>query len=128
MKQRPSAEESPAVSSMRVLETAETTYAAAYPGRGYTCFLSDLDGFGGGQPNEHQAMLIESGLASGKKNGCVFTLSGCDGVPASKFRLTAAPAEPSAGVRAFCSDQSAVIRYAADGKAATCLSAGKPLQ
>src|SRR5713226_10617470 len=33
MKQRPSAEESPAVSSMRVLETAETTYAAAYPGR-----------------------------------------------------------------------------------------------
>jgi hypothetical protein len=73
-------------------------------------------------------MLIESGLASGRKNGYIFTLSRCDGTPASKFRLTGVPADPSAGLRAFCSDESGVIRCAADGKAATCLSSGKPLQ
>ncbi len=128
MKQRQSVDESSTVSSMRVIETAEITYAATYPGRGYTCSLSDLDGFGSGQPSEHQAMLIESGLASGRKDGYIFTLSRCDGTPASKFRLTGVPADPSAGLRAFCSDESGVIRYAADGKAATCLSVGKPLQ
>ncbi len=128
MQQRPSADESIVVSSMRVIETAEITYASTYPGRGYTCSLSDLDGFGGSQPSERQAMLIESGLASGKKNGYLFALSRCDGTPASKFRLTAVPADPSVGLRAFCSDESGVIRYSADGKGATCLSAGKPMQ
>ena len=42
------------------------------PAVGFTCTLSDLDGFGGGVPNARQAMLINSGLASGKRYGlCV---------------------------------------------------------
>jgi hypothetical protein len=53
--------------------------------------------------------------------------SGCTGSPASTFKVTAVPAEPAIGARSFCSDQSAVIRYAMDGKAATCLTSGKPL-
>jgi hypothetical protein len=116
-----------AVTSLRTITTAEITYAVSFPGMGYTCSLSDLDGFGGGTPNEHQAMLIESRLASGKKNGYIFTLSGCDGPPATHFRLTAVPTMSGMGLRAFCSDQSGVVRYAADGQAATCLSAGVPL-
>jgi hypothetical protein len=83
---------------------------------------------GGSGATEHQAMLIDPRLASGKKNGYVFALSGCDGTPASRYSITAVPADPSSGTRAFCSDESAVIRVSADGKANSCLNLGKPLQ
>jgi hypothetical protein len=73
-------------------------------------------------------MLINPRLASGRKNGYVFALSGCNGTPASRYSVAAVPADPSSGTRAFCSDESAVIRFSADGKANSCLSVGKPLQ
>jgi hypothetical protein len=113
-----------ALADVRKIVAAETTYAATYPAVGYTCTLSDLDGFGSAEANEHQAMLISSGLAGGKHHGYSFTLAGCAGSPAGKFQLTAAPVGDSFGRRAFCSDQSGVIRSSADGSAATCLSGG----
>jgi hypothetical protein len=113
-----------ALSAVRKIVAAETTYAATYPAVGYTCTLSDLDGFGGGEPNEHQAMLISSGLASGRHQGYSFALSGCGGAPANTFRLTAAPIGESYGRRAFCSDQSGAIRSSSDGGAASCLGSG----
>jgi len=116
------------VAAMRTILTAEVTYFSTYPTVGYTCSLSSLDGFGGGQPNEHQAMLINSGLASGKKYGFVFNLSGCTRVPATSFQLTAAPNGNSYGRKAFCADQSGVIRSSSDGNPATCLASGTPLQ
>ena len=123
------ANESAAVAGLRTLNTAEITYAATFPGRGFTCALSDLGGMGGGSgPTEHQAMLIDPRLASGKKSGYVFALSGCDGTPASRYNIAAAPADPGSGTRAFCSDESAVIRFSPDGNANSCLSVGKPLQ
>ena len=112
---------------MRNILAAEVTYATTYPSVGYTCTLSDLDGFGGAERNEHQAMLINSGLASGKKYGYAFTLSECAGTPATSFRLTAAPNANGYGQRAFCADQSAVIRSSADGMAASCVKTGTPL-
>lgn len=114
--------------AMRSILTAEVTYAANYPNIGVTCTLSDLDGFGGGQPNEHQAMLISSSLASGKRYGYVFTLSGCNGSPATAFHLTAAPSGNTFGRKTFCSDQSAVIKASDNGNAAACLASGTPIQ
>ena len=73
-------------------------------------------------------MLIDPRLASGKKNGYVFALSGCDGTPASRYSITAVPADPTAGTRAFCSDESAVIRFSLDANRNSCHSMGKPLQ
>jgi hypothetical protein len=116
------------LAALRKILAAETTYAASYPAVGYTCTLSELDGFGAAEANEHQAMLISSGLASGKHLGYIFSLSGCTGTPAASFHLTAAPAGNSYGRRAFCSDQSGAIRSSADGSAATCLSSGTPVQ
>jgi len=124
----PAGSDANVLAAMRMILTAEVTYAATYPNVGFTCTLSDLDGFGGGQPNEHQAMLINSGLASGKRYGFVFTLSGCGGAPASAFHLTAAPNANTFGRKAFCADQSAVIRSSADGNAAACLASGAPIQ
>jgi hypothetical protein len=114
--------------AMREILTAEIAYASSYPNVGYTCTLSNLDGFGGGEPNEHQAMLINSGLASGKRYGYAFSLSGCGGTPASSFHLTAAPGANTYGRKAFCADQSAVIRSSGDGNAATCMASGVPAQ
>ena len=114
--------------ALRTILTAEITYATSYPNVGFTCSLSNLDGFGGGEPNEHQAMLINSGLASGKKYGFIFTLSGCSGAPATGYHLTAAPSGNIYGRKAFCADQSGVIRSSDDGNAATCVASGAVVQ
>lgn len=116
------------LAAMRTILNAEVAYAAAYPTVGYSCTLSNLDGFGSGERNEHQAMLIDSGLASGKRYGFVFTLSGCGGTPATTFHLTAAPNANTFGRKAFCADQAALIRSSDDGNPATCLASGTPVQ
>src|SRR5271165_1688723 len=110
------------ITAMRTILAAETTYARTYSAVGYTCVLSDLDGFGGGEPNAHQAMLINSGLASGKRYGFVFTLSGCSGAPATSFHLAAAPGGNTFGRKTFCADQSGTIRTSEDGNASTCFA------
>ena len=125
---QPAGSDSQVIAAMRSILTAEVTYAATYPNVGYTCTLSNLDGFGGGEPNEHQAMLINSGLASGKRYGYVFSLAGCGGSPSSSFQLSAAPSGNSFGRKAFCADQTAAIRSSADGIAATCLVSGTATQ
>ena len=125
---QPAGADAMVLAAMRTIVTAEITYASSYPAVGFTCSLSSLDGFGGGEPNEHQAMLINSGLASGKKYGYVFSLSGCGGAPAASFHLTAAPNGNTYGRKAFCSDQSGVIRSSSDGSVASCLAGGVPVQ
>jgi hypothetical protein len=114
--------------AMSSITSAEAIYSATYRSVGYTCTLSDLDGFGGGEPNEHQAMLISSSLASGKKYGYEFNLSGCTGSPATSFQLTAVPRSSNFGQRAFCTDKTGTLRASVDGKAATCLASGTPVQ
>src|ERR1700688_394144 len=116
------------LAAMQSILKAENTYSSTYRATGYTCTLSDLDGFGGGAPNEHQAMLIPSGLAGGRKYGYVFTLSGCSGAPATNLRLVAVPTLNSPGRRTLCSDQSGVIRYSTDGNPATCMASGVPVE
>src|SRR6266567_2308907 len=125
---QPAGSDAMVMAAMRTILTAEVTYASTYPNVGFTCTLSNLDGFGGGDPNEHQAMLINSGLASGKRYGYVFTLSGCGGTPASSFHLTAVPGANTYGRKSFCADQSAVLRASGDGNAATCLASGAAVQ
>ncbi|MGH9496938.1 MAG: hypothetical protein ACRD3B_18220 [Candidatus Sulfotelmatobacter sp.] len=116
------------LAAMRQILAAESTYATTYPRVGFTCTLSDLDGFGGGEPDEHQAMLIHSGLASGKRYGYVFALSGCTGPPSRTFRLTATPNANTFGHNAFCAEQFSAVRSSADGNPATCLANGTPIQ
>jgi hypothetical protein len=124
----PTGTDAQVLAAMRTILTAEITYATTYRGVGYTCTLSDLDGFGGGEPNEHQAMLINSGLASGKRYGFVFSLSGCASAPAGGFRLSATPNANTFGRKTFCADQSGVIRASEGGDPASCFSNGTAVQ
>jgi hypothetical protein len=116
------------VSAMRTILAAESTYGNTYHSVGYTCTLSDLDGFGAAERNEHQALLIPSDLAGGRRYGYSFSLSGCYGNPTSGFQLVAAPLGNSFGRRAYCADQSGTVRYSNDGNPASCLASGLPVQ
>lgn len=122
-----------AIASMRAIIRAQMQYAASYPGVGFTCTLANLgsEGIRPGsrkqQPNELHAMLIDDELSGGRKAGYRFILSGCGVSPATRFVLTAVPEASLAGQRAYCSDESGVIRYSIDGKAESCLASGKQL-
>ena len=116
------------MAAMRSIVSAEATYANTNTTVGSTCTLSNLDGFGGGIPNARQAMLISSGLASGKRYGYVFTLSECTGIPATGYHLTAMPHGNGFGGKAYCADQSGVIRSSEDGNPAACLASGTAIQ
>jgi hypothetical protein len=132
MKGQRSLDSAAAIASMRNLITAQIAYAASYPAVGFTCTLANLgsEGIRPGtrkqQPNELHAMLIEDALATGQKSNYRFTLSACGAAPATQFILTAVPETTLSGQRAYCSDESGVIRYSNDGKAETCVATGKP--
>jgi type II secretory pathway pseudopilin PulG len=116
------ANESSAIASIRMLNTAEAAYAQAHSG-GYTCSLSDLE----------QNRLTSRQLAGGTVRGYVFELRNCSGPgggnEAAKYQVVGYPVVSNqTGIRAFCSDESAVIRVDAGGSSQTCLETGSPLQ
>jgi type IV pilus assembly protein PilA len=120
LRARMAANESSAAVSVRTLITAEATYAAAHPDAGYSCSLSDLSN------------LVDSTLASGQKNGYVFQLSGCtagESGAIAKYQVVAYPTvKNNTGTRAFCSDESGVVKVDSGGSAQNCLENGEPLQ
>ena len=128
LRSRISANESSAVGSIRTLNTAEVTYATTYPQQGFTCTLAAL-GPGATPPTSTAAGLVDNVLASGQKSGYSFALGNCTGTPVVTYESSGAPVSiGQTGQRSFCSDQSGVIRFAADGVAATCLAGTTALQ
>jgi type IV pilus assembly protein PilA len=123
LRARMAANESSAVAAVRTLNVAEMNYAQSFPRAGYTCELSDLAG--------HK--LIDGALASSQKLGYAFELKDCapgtEGTANVTFRVIARPLVPNqTGVRAFCSDESNVIRVDASGSGPGCAENGSPLQ
>jgi TonB family protein len=109
--------------SMRSVVSAEKSYQSAQGS--FACSLSAL-GSSGKEPGAgRRTYLYDPQLASGKKNGYVFAISGCD---PSHYQLVAEPAVPDSGQRAFCSDESGTLRTSTDGKASTCLSSGEVVE
>ena len=127
LRSRMAANEASAVGSLRTIDTAEMTYSSTYPDVGY----SDLGSLGGAAPcvsaTSTSACLIDEVLSVAKvKSGYAFTAVAAGGVPAVNYTSTALPSiVGSSGQRAFCSDQSGVIRYNTVG--ATCDSSDSPL-
>ena len=120
LRARIAANESSAVGSIRILNTAELSYSVGHPNVGFTCALSDL------------SSSVDRSLASGQKSGYVFQLSGCtagDGGTIAKYQIVAYPlTENTTGTRTFCSDESGVIRVAPRGSGQDCFENGTPLQ
>jgi len=120
LRARMAANESLAVASVRTLNTAEASYSTDHPSAGYTCSLSDL------------SSLVDSKLVSGRKNGYVFQLSGCTANANGaivKYQVAAYPVTANTtGTRAFCSDESGVIKVDSGGSAQACLENGSALE
>ena len=130
MRSRMAANEASAVSSLRTLTTAETTYAQTYPTIGYTCTLSQLGPPSGGAPmSQTAAGIIDNVLATGSKQGYNFALSSCTGTPVATYSSQGQPITfGGTGTRAFCSDVSGVIKQSVDGLATTCFASGTVIQ
>jgi hypothetical protein len=123
LRARMAANKSSAIAAMGTLGTAEITSTKFHPGQGYTCSVSDLT----------EAQSIANLLATGQKNGYVFELTGCaagtEGGANAKYQLVAYPLRVNqTGVRAFCSDESGVIKVDPSGSARRCLENGGDLR
>jgi hypothetical protein len=123
-KEQDEANESSAQMRAGIITAAETGFAAKHPESGYTCTLSTLfardpanAGDGGG--------YFDPGQGNEESNGYRFALTGCDGVPALKYRLTAVPVDPDGSVKTFCADESGTLKFVTTGKSTTCFSRGQ---
>jgi prepilin-type N-terminal cleavage/methylation domain-containing protein len=126
MRSRISANEASAVAALRVISTAQSTYASTYPDVGFACSLVSLGPNSGGSPTSANADLIDAVLASGRKSGYLLTIdpSSCSGSPTVSFFVTAVPLSPNvSGIRRFCTDETNVIRFDANGVCTTASSA-----
>jgi len=119
LRARIAANESAAVASIRSINAAEITYSSGNPNGGFTCSMSDL------------SHLIDADLAAGQKRGYSFQLSGCTASESGvilKYQVVAYPITPNTtGMRAFCSDETAVVRADSGGSAKGCQENGAPL-
>ncbi len=122
LKSRISANEASAVGSVRTIVTSEITYAIGNPTVGVTS-LTALNTAG----------LIDSQLSGGNKSGYNFAVSQGTETPPSSFVAGAAPISiNTTGIRSFCGDASAVLRYtnpaASTTPPTTCTTANSALQ
>jgi type II secretory pathway pseudopilin PulG len=131
LRARIAANESSAVASLRTINTAEIAYASAYTTVGYAPALSALGGTKCTPPDSTGACLIDTQLESGQKSGYRFEIrsrihSETEG---DKYQVVAYPQVLNqTGVRAFCSDETAIIKFDANGSPDDCLANGSPLQ
>jgi len=134
LRSKMAANESSAVGSMRTFNTAEVTYATAYPGTGYSPDIPSL----GGVPatcattaTPAAACLIDGILAGAiaagtAKSGYWFTYTAgaAAGGILTAYTITAQPANAgTTGQRFFFTDQTGVIRYGLTGAATAASSA-----
>jgi type IV pilus assembly protein PilA len=121
LRSKMAANESSAVGSLRTINTAEVTYATAYPNVGYSSTLQQLGGAavacaaaGGAAPAN--ACLIDNVLATAiaipsAKSGYFFNLQP-GAVVGTTYTVQGIPATPgTTGQRYFFTDQTGVIRY-----------------
>ena len=113
------ANETSAISSVRMLNSMETEYNSSFPSHGFACSLATLGGKqSGGAGTAEAAGLIPEDLASGSKAGYNFTISNCQKNTVNNvdqynsYQVTATPiALNKSGNRTFCSDETGQIRF-----------------
>ena len=123
------ANESSAVGSVRTIGTAEVTYSSSW-GSGYAV---DLQSLGGPAPCvaavATAACLIDPLLSQAPftKSGYLFNAAGTllVGTVHNGFEVNATPVTvQTTGVRAFCDDQTGVLKFVSPGAAAIGVGAG----
>src|SRR5437016_13618849 len=120
LKSRLRANETSAVASLRMINTAAVTYSITYPDMGFPAQLTTLGGANPCSVSSTQACLIDDSLSQGNKSGYLFVLTGDGAVPSISYIVTGTPqAVGGSGQRMFCTDQSGVIHYDLTGSGCT---------
>jgi prepilin-type N-terminal cleavage/methylation domain-containing protein len=114
LRARVSANEASAVASLRTINSAMVTYNSNYPAVGFAPTLAALSGTVCAPPDQNNACLIDTLLASGTKNGYNFNSSSIavvvvPAVPASQYLATGLPISGSG--RSFCSTEDGTVHY-----------------
>jgi type IV pilus assembly protein PilA len=123
LRSRLRANETSAVASMRVINTAAVTYSITYPDLGFPAQLTTLGGANPCSSSSTQACLIDDVLAQGSKSGYAFVWTGDGVIPSVNFQITGTPQVIGAsGQNMYCSDQTGVIHYDATGSGCTAAS------
>ena len=133
LRARIAANEASSVGSLRTINTAQISYISEFPKSGYAPSLAALGGTKCSPPDETSACLIDTQLASGEKSGYRFEIRNRvhspTGGAGDKYQAVAYPiAHDQTGLRAFCSDESGVIKADASGSPDECLASGIALQ
>ncbi len=115
------------VRAMRLIGLAENIYSQKHRDQGFTCHIADLVNIGKGVgigDTDTSYSFLDPDFAGGEYNGYRYTLTACQGRPASSFRVIA---EPISGAgKAYCSDATHALRVSEDGRGSTCLLSGTP--
>ena len=123
LRSRQRANESSAVASIRVINTAAVTYSMTYPDLGFPASLATLGGANPCTASPAQACLIDDLIAQGMKSGYSFIWTGDGATPSVTYLITGTPqVVGSSGQRMFCTDQTGVIRYDPTGSGCTSAS------
>ena len=119
-KQQNEANESAAQSRLAMIVQAETQYAANHADKGYSCSMASLfpqPELSGGD------VAYVPGFTNEPLNGYRFALSGCEGSPVTRYRITATPIEVESEMKTYCVDQSGTMK-SLRGKSSTCFREG----
>jgi len=121
--------ENEGAAQMRVtsIVVAETGFAAKHPDRGYTCSTSELFAPDPEANPDAPRAYLSFNQPGDESSGYRFTLSGCEGSPASKYRLLAEPTDPDSEMKTFCADQTGTVKSMSEGKGSSCFSHGQVL-
>jgi type IV pilus assembly protein PilA len=125
LRSRMAANEASAAESMRMINTAEAAYNAAFPNLGYSSTLANL---GGASPcaavSPAAACLLDNLVANSTpaagKSGYYFTYTPTAagaGTVVSQYTIQGTPISANTGLRQFFTDESYVIRYSTTGPA-----------
>ena len=122
LRARISANDSSAAASVRMIDTAEIAYVAAYPTLGYPPILATLGGASPCSPGVATACMIDDSLATNGggtgKSGYTFNATGSPSAGSAVndlFYSTCTPLGALSGSRAYCSIQDAVVRVQPPG-------------
>ncbi len=110
-----------AIGCMRTINTAEEAYAGTYD-KGFSPSLTALAEVEGKAPTASAAGLIDTSLGSGKRNGYIYEYhAGTKNAQGQikTYTVTARPMKWQKGAQSLFTDQTAVLRWTKENRAAT---------
>jgi len=83
--------------------------------------------FGSERDAGENRFVYDPGRANEEWSGYRFALSGCDGTPASKYRITAMPVDSDEDIKMFCADDSGTVKALLGTRSSSGFSRGKAI-